>query len=140
MISPADIKNARILIVDDSSVNVLLLERILSGAGYSDVTTTTDPRVVCELYRENRYDLILLDLLMPDMDGFEVMQRLQEIEMEGYLPVLVLTVQPGHKRRALQAGAEAFLSKPFDQAEVLRRIYDMLEMRLLLREGRSLGN
>jgi len=135
MISPADIRNARILIVDDSSVNVTLLERILSGAGYSAVTTTTDPRTVCDLHREHRYNLVLLDLLMPVMDGFEVMQGLQEIETEGYLPVLVLTVQPGHKRRALQAEAEAFLSKPFDQAEVLRRIYGMLEMRLLLREA-----
>ena len=136
MIGPNDILSAHILIVDDSSVNVLLLERILHGAGYTSVTTTTDPRAVCDLYREHRYDLILLDLLMPNMDGFQVMQGLQEAETEGYLPVLVLTAQPGHKLRALQAGAKDFLSKPFDQVEVLTRIHNMLEVRLLLRESR----
>ena len=83
------------LIVDDQPVNVLLLERMLLDAGYTSVTTTTDPPEVCELYRKHRYDLILLDLLMPGMDGFEVMQGLKEIETEGYLPVLVLTAQPG---------------------------------------------
>ena len=136
MVGPTDILNARILVVDDASVNVLLLERILRGAGYSSVTTTTDPRAVCELHRENRYDLILLDLLMPAMDGFQVMDGLKDIETEGYLPVLVLTAQPAHKLRALQAGAKDFLGKPFDQTEVLTRIHNMLEVRLLLREAR----
>ena len=139
MISPADIRNARILIVDDSSVNVMLLERILTGAGYTAITTTTDPRAVCALHRENPYDLILLDLLMPGMDGFEVMEALKEIETEGYLPVLVLTAQLAHKLRALQAGAKDFISKPFDQVEVLTRISNMLEVRLLLQESRSYG-
>jgi diguanylate cyclase (GGDEF)-like protein len=137
MVSPADILKARILVVDDSPANVVLLERMLGAAGYSTVTTTTDPLVVCELYRENRYDLILLDILMPGMDGFEVMQGLKEIETEGYLPVLVLTAQPDHKLRALQAGAKDFVSKPFDRVEVLTRIENMLEVRLLLRESRN---
>ncbi len=137
MISPEDIRNARILIVDDSSANVLLLERILRGAGYTAVTSTVDPRAVCGLHRENRYDLILLDLLMPEMDGFEVMAALKEVETEGYLPVLVLTAQPSHKLRALQAGAKDFISKPFDQVEVLTRISNMLEVRLLLQESRN---
>ena len=106
MVGPADILSARILVVDDASVNVLLLERILRRAGYASVTTTTDPRAVCDLYREHRYDLILLDLMMPGMDGFQVMGSLKDIETEGYLPVLVLTAQPGHKLRALQAGAK----------------------------------
>ena len=139
MITAADIRRARILIVDDSSVNTLLLERILQRAGYTAVTATTDPLAVRELYREHRYDLIVLDLLMPGMDGFQVMTALTELETEGYLPVLVLTAQPGHKLRALQAGAKDFVSKPFDQVEVLTRIHNMLEVRLLLRESRSYG-
>jgi CheY-like chemotaxis protein len=139
MVGPADILNARILVVDDSSVNLLLLERMLHGAGYSSVTATTDPCAVRELYRDGRHDLILLDLLMPVMDGFQVMHGLQEIEKEGYLPVLVLTAQPSHKLRALQAGAIGFISKPFDQVEVLTRIHDMLQARLSLRESRSDG-
>jgi diguanylate cyclase (GGDEF)-like protein len=100
---------------------------------------TTDPRAVCGLHRDNRFDLILLDLLMPGMDGFEVMEGLKEVETEGYLPVLVLTAQPGHKLRALQAGAKDFISKPFDQVEVLTRISNMLEVRLLLQESRDHG-
>ena len=139
MIQAADVRQARILIVDDSSVNTLLLERMLRGAGYTNVTVTTDPCTVVGLYREYRYDLIVLDLLMPIMDGFQVMQELHDVETEGYLPVLVLTAQPGHKLRALQAGAKDFVSKPFDQVEVLTRIHNMLEVRLLLRESRSYG-
>jgi diguanylate cyclase (GGDEF)-like protein len=139
MVGPAGILNARILIVDDQQANVLLLENMLRGAGYSSLTTTTDPRAVRELYREHRYDLILLDLLMPGMDGFEVMQGLKDIETEGYLPVLVVTAHPGHKLRALEAGAKDFIAKSFDRVEVLTRIHNMLEVRLLLREARSYG-
>ncbi len=139
MATPTDILNARILIVDDSPVNVQLLERILHGAGYTAVTSTTDPRAVFDLYREQRHDLILLDLLMPGMDGFEVMQALKDVETEGYLPILVITAQPGHKLMALKAGAKDFITKPFDQVEVLTRIHNMLEVRLLLRESRDYG-
>lgn len=137
MIGPEDLRKARILIVDDSSASVLLLERILRGAGYTAVTATKDPRMVCGLHKEHQYDLILLDLLMPAMDGFEVMAGLKEVESEGYLPVLVLTAEPSHKLRSLQAGAKDFLSKPFDQVEVLTRIGNMLEVRLLLQESRG---
>ena len=139
MIRAADILGARILIVDDSAVNVTLLEQILRGAGYTDVSSTTDPRIVCQLHLEQRFDLILLDLLMPAMDGFAVMAALEAIETEGYLPVLVLTAQPMHKLRALKAGAKDFVSKPFEQIEVLTRIHNMLEVRLLLRESRQYG-
>ena len=130
MVDSAEIFKAKILIVDDQEANVLLLERMLSGAGYVSVTSTLDPRAVCELHRKNRYDLILLDLQMPVMDGFEVMERLKEIEKDGYLPVLVVTAQPDHKLRALRAGAKDFVSKPFDLAEVLTRVHNMLEVRL----------
>src|SRR6267143_3598048 len=131
VIDSADILKAKVLVVDDQEANVLLLERMLSGAGYLSVASTLDPRAVCELHRKNRYDLILLDLQMPGMDGFEVMEGLKEIEKAGYLPVLVVTAQPDHKLRALRAGAKDFISKPFDVAEVLMRVHNMLEVRLL---------
>ncbi len=127
----AEILNANILIVDDQEANVMLLEEMLRAAGYQRMTSTMDPRVACPLHKEHRYDLILLDLQMPDMDGFEVIESLKEIEIGGYLPVLVLTAQPGHKLRALQAGAKDFVSKPFDLIEVQTRIHNMLEVRLL---------
>ena len=130
MVDSADIFKAKVLIVDDQEPNVLLLERMLSGAGYVSLASTRDPRAVCELHRKNRYDLILLDLQMPVMDGFEVMEGLKEIERDGYLPVLVVTAQPDHKLRALRAGAKDFVSKPFDLAEVLTRVHNMLEVRL----------
>jgi len=130
VVDTADILKAKVLVVDDQEANVLLLERMLSGAGYVSVASTLDPRAVCELHRKNRYDLILLDLQMPVMDGFEVMERLKEIEKDGYLPVLVVTAQPDHKLRALRAGAKDFVSKPFDLAEVLTRVHNMLEVRL----------
>jgi adenylate cyclase len=132
MISSSDLLDASILVVDDMEANVLLLERMLRGAGYTSITSTMDPHAVCALHRKNRYDLILLDLQMPGMDGFQVMEGLKEIETDSYLPVLVVTAQPGHKLRALQAGAKDFVSKPFDLAEVLMRVRNMLEVRLLL--------
>lgn len=134
MARSAEILNAGILIVDDKEANVLLLERMLRGAGYLSVSSTTDPREVCDLHRRNRYGLILLDLQMPGMDGFQVMEGLKEIEPDGYLPVLVVTAQPDHKLRALNAGAKDFVSKPFDLAEVLARVSNMLEVRLLFAE------
>ena len=135
-LNASDIFNASILIVDDKEANVLLLERMLHGAGYADITSVTDPYSVCELYRQNHYDLILLDLHMPGMDGFQVMEALREIELEGYLPVLVITAQPQLKLRALQVGAMDFISKPFELPEVLIRIRNMLEVRLLHRESK----
>jgi adenylate cyclase len=125
------ILKARILIVDDKQANVTLLEGMLSGAGYVAVTATLDPRAVCELHAKHRYDLIVLDLQMPGMDGFEVMAGLKRIERLGYLPVLVITAHPGHKLRALRTGARDFISKPFDVAEVLTRVNNLLEVRLL---------
>jgi CheY-like chemotaxis protein len=131
VVSAGEILNASILVVDDQEADVSLLERMLRGAGYTSIASTMDPHEVCELQRKNRYCLILLDLQMPGMDGFQVMEGLKEIEKDAYLPVLVLTAQPGHKLRALQAGAKDFISKPIDLAEVLTRVYNMLEVRLL---------
>jgi PAS domain S-box-containing protein len=128
-----DVLAARILIVDDREANVRLLQRLLGDAGYTGVTATMDPSSVCVLHRKNDYDLILLDLLMPGMDGFQVMAALQAQDADSYLPVIVLTAQPAHKLRALQAGAKDFVSKPFDLLEVKTRIHNMLEVRLLYR-------
>jgi adenylate cyclase len=138
MISSSDILHGKILIVDDQEANILLLERMLRGADYDAITSTMDSSEVCELHLKNRYDLILLDLQMPVMDGFQVMESLKEIETDGYLPVLVITAQPDHKLRALKAGAKDFVSKPFDLAEVLIRVYNMLEVRLLHLETKKL--
>ncbi len=129
-----DILNASILIVDDQDANVALLEELLSQAGYTAVSSTRIPQEVCALHRKNRYDAILLDLQMPGMDGFQVMEGLKTNESDAYLPVIVLTAQPGHKLRALQAGAKDFISKPFDLIEVKTRIHNMLEVRLLYRQ------
>jgi len=134
MISKQDILNASILIVDDQQSNVSLIEELLFRIGYSHITSTTDPTAVLELYRKNRYDLILLDLQMPKMNGFEVMEGLKEIDAEGYLPVLVITAQPSHKLQALAAGAKDFIAKPFDVVEMQTRIYNMLEVRLLYKK------
>lgn len=133
MLEASEILNATILIVDDQEANVMLLEMMLHNEGYLNVTTTQDPRTVCALHQEHRFDLILLDLQMPEMDGFEVIEALKEIEDGGYLPVLVITAQPAHKLRALQAGAKDFVSKPFDFVEMQTRIHNMLEVRLLYR-------
>jgi PAS domain S-box-containing protein len=134
LITDSEILDARILIVDDQEVNVSLLRQLLLDAGYTRVDSTMDPHEVCAMHRKARYDLILLDLQMPGMDGFQVMAGLGTNEANGYLPVLVITAQPGHKLRALQAGAKDFVSKPFDLVEVRTRIRNMLEVRLLYRK------
>lgn len=137
MLEASEILNASILIVDDQEANVMLLEQVLRNSGYTRISSTMDPRAVFALHQAERYDLILLDLQMPEMDGFEVMEALKVIESDAYLPVLVITAQPGHKLRALQGGAKDFISKPFDLVEVKTRIHNMLEVRLLYQK---LGN
>lgn len=134
MISHAEILAARILIVDDQASNVLLLETLLHSAGYSAVASTNDPTEVCSLHRKHPFDLILLDLQMPTMDGFQVLAALKTNVSDPYVPVIVLTAQPGHKLQALQSGAKDFISKPFDLVEVKTRIHNLLEVRLLYRK------
>ena len=133
-VGEAAIHGAGILIVDDEEANVRLLTQLLGDAGYTAVSSTTDPRKVCALHRDHRYDLILLDLLMPGMDGFRVMEGLKADDADDYLPVLVITAQPKHKLRALQAGARDFISKPFDLVEIKMRIHNLLEVRLLYKK------
>jgi adenylate cyclase len=135
MIKPADILNARILIVDDLEANVILLEEMLKAAGYTSVRSTQQPERVCELHLEHAFDLIILDLNMPVMDGFTVMENLKTLEPGSYIPVLVVTAQSDHKLRALRAGARDFISKPFELAEVLVRVRNLIEVRLLHRRS-----
>jgi DNA-binding NtrC family response regulator len=139
MAETEEILNAKILIVDDQLANVQLLEQMLANAGYLRVSSTMNPREVCGLYQENRYDLILLDLQMPGMDGFQVMAGLNAVETQSYVPVLVITAQPGHKLRALESGAKDFISKPFDLVEVKTRIHNLLEVRLLYQKVEDYG-
>ncbi|MEP6605309.1 MAG: response regulator, partial [Nitrosospira sp.] len=116
MIAPSAILSANILIVDDIAANIDLLNHMLQSVGYTSVTSTNNPFEVCDLHRANQYDLILLDLRMPGMDGFQVMENLKDIELEGYLPVLVITGQSEYKLRALQLGAKDVISKPFEKS------------------------
>lgn len=134
MLDAADILKAKLLIVDDQVANVQLLEQLLSAAGYTGVISTMKPQDVSELHRKHDFDLILLDLKMPVMDGFQVMQELKTQPLGRFPSVIVLTAEPGHKLRALQAGAKDFISKPFDLVEVKTRIYNLLEMRLLYKQ------
>ncbi len=134
MVTTTDILNARILIVDDQKMNIQLLEELLREAGYRCIDATTDPHTVGALHRASNYDLILLDLQMPGMDGFQVMEGLKKTETGGYVPILVITAQPDQKLRALAAGAKDFIVKPFDLVEVKMRIHNMLEVRLLYKQ------
>jgi len=123
----------RILIVDDESRNVALLEAMLSDAGYGSISSVTDSRKALDTCAVFEPDLVLLDLMMPPPDGFEILESLRSPERESFLPVIVLTADANEeaRRRALAAGATDFLLKPFDQTEVLLRIRNLLEMRRL---------
>jgi putative two-component system response regulator len=128
------ILNSRILVVDDQTSNVLLLERILQQGGYRNVTSITDSRQVIDQFRIFQPDLIVLDLMMPRVDGYSVMTQMRGwISDHTYLPILVITadVSRSAKERALSLGAKDFLTKPVDAAEVLLRIYNLLETRRL---------
>ena len=134
MIKEETLKNSHILIVDDQEANVMLLERLLQTAGYTNFLSTNDPRQVLPMFGKFQPDLILLDLMMPHLDGYAVMQQIGPRVPEGeYLPILVLTaeVNAEAKQRALTTGAKDFLNKPIDATEVLLRIRNLLETRHL---------
>lgn len=128
-----EILNANILIVDDQIVNVKLLERIYKKAGFNHVFSTIDSRQAADMYQTHDIDIILLDIRMPHLDGFEVMEKLQAITENDYLPILVLTAEltSETQEKSLSSGAKDFLSKPFDQREVLLRTKNIIEVRLL---------
>ena len=136
MVNSDSIHKASILIVDDDPENLALLAQMLRSAGYTSVEVTSDPGEAYELHKARRYALILLDLQMPEMDGFDLMEKLKPIDVEAgsYLPVLALTAHSSHKLRARESGAKDFISKPFDPPEFLTRVYNLLEVRLLHEE------
>jgi putative two-component system response regulator len=133
MMQPASLAAARMLVVDDAHANVVLLERMLRHNGYTNVRTLTDPRDALPTYVTWEPDMVLLDLQMPHLDGYTVLQQFAAMPNALYVPVLVLTadITPHAKQRALALGAKDFLAKPFDMAEVMLRIKNLLEMRFL---------
>lgn len=133
------IESSRILLVDDQIANVRLLEVILKANHYTDLRSTTDSREVLSLFRDFNPDLILLDLTMPAMDGFEVMEQLRQATTQPLPPILVLTALTDRATllRALSGGAKDFVRKPFDSLEVLARIRNLLEVHWLHKELRE---
>ena len=132
MIEEKTIKEAKILIVDDQPANVTLIEKMLDIDGYINVLSTTDPTQVESIYLEQNSDLVLLDLNMPVMDGYEVLSKIREVDPD-YPPIIVLTAQSDRESRikALNLGARDFLAKPFDRVELMTRIRNMLEVRIM---------
>lgn len=133
MKSPTVAQQPTILIIDDNPANIRLLEKLLINFGYSSIHSISDPREASRIYSEIHPDLVLLDLNMPYMDGFQVMKQLKELEGESHAPILIMTAQNDKetKLKALKEGAVDFLSKPFYLAEAMRRIQNILEVRLL---------
>ena len=132
MLEDKKIKEAKVLIVDDQPANVTLIEKMLEIDGYINVISTTDPCQVERLYRQQNSDLVLLDLNMPVMDGYQVLAKIREVDPD-YPPIIVLTAQSDRESRikALDLGARDFLAKPFDRVELMTRIRNMLEVRIL---------
>lgn len=133
----ATLKNANILIVDDQQANIYLLSEFLNMQGFTNVMSTTDPLMTISLFKSFNPDLILLDLMMPQLSGYDVMDQLKPlIPSDSYYPVLVITADksPSSKQRALAHGARDFVSKPFDFLEVFLRIRNLLETRYLYQE------
>ncbi|NOQ15509.1 MAG: response regulator [Methyloprofundus sp.] len=134
-----EILQANILIVDDEPANVKLLQKTLQRKGYQNIQATTDSREVERLCRQTEFDAILLDIRMPHIDGYGIMEMLGKLYVNDYMPVLVLTAQTDRETRlrALECGAKDFLTKPFDQLEALTRIYNLLEVRLMHKQVRN---
>ena len=136
MITEEQFANSNILIVEDEAANVLLLERTLNGNGYKNIQSIADPRDALEIYQKFKPDIVLLDLNMPHLNGFQVMEQINGLDQENPPPVMVLTGQIEHKYRlqALKLGARDFLPKPFDLVELSMRIRNLLEVRLLVNQ------
>ncbi|MGO9709984.1 MAG: HD domain-containing phosphohydrolase [Polyangiaceae bacterium] len=140
MLTPAEITQGRILVVDDTESHVILLRKILKGAGYLMVATTTNPEEAVDLYKEFQPDLVVLDLHMSPIDGFQILDQLKALEpADSYVPALMMTAlnDPDVLVRALERGARDFLNKPFERVEALTRIRNMLEVRLMHKSVRD---
>lgn len=134
MFDPSEIQSASILVVDEAQANATQLVHMLQEAGYTNVSATINPFTVRAMHEVNHYDLILLELQMSKMDGFQVMESLKDVDDGGYLSVLAISDIPADILRALKAGAKDFLGKPFDLLEVLARVHNLLEVRVLHRK------
>jgi CheY-like chemotaxis protein len=138
----AEMLNAKILIVDDAEANLRLLEELLTREGFMQVISTADSTRAIDLFTAFQPDLILLDLMMPELDGYAILEILsRHIPKDEYLPVLVLTADAtiAAKRKALALGAKDFLTKPFDTIEAMLRVWNLLETRLLYRQLKQLN-
>ena len=136
-----DVLASRSLLHDDEGANLRLLEDLLAREGSPQVVATTDPERVTDLVRAFSPDLVLLDLKMPHMDGYAVLEALgRTLDPRDFLPVIVLTADPSRsaRHRALGLGAKDYLTKPFDPFEVALRVWNALETRLLFKELRAL--
>ncbi|MFH1283448.1 MAG: HD domain-containing phosphohydrolase [bacterium] len=133
MIDIEEILNARILLIDDQEENVFLLTTLLESKGYKNIKSITDSRKAIETYKNFCPDLLILDLEMPIVNGFDIMNEIQKIEENSYCPILILTAKQDKesKIKALQMGAKGFITKPIDSTETLIHIQNMLEVRLL---------
>jgi putative two-component system response regulator len=123
----------KILVIDDEPANVALLEDMLADGGYTRVKSVTDSRLAVETCETFEPDLVLLDLMMPHVDGFTILESLRAAAGESFFPIIILTADANEstKLRVLRAGATDFLLKPFDQLEVLLRMTNLLETRRL---------
>lgn len=130
--TPDLVNEARIFIVDDEPANLKLLDKMLSSQGYARPVTIQDPRQVIDRYQEGRPDLILLDINMPGMDGYQVMEQLRSLNDPLLPPIVILTAQHSRDQmfKALAAGARDFIGKPFDRTELLMRVRNLLEAQL----------
>ncbi len=142
MITDQDILQSRVLLVDDQAANLRLLEDILAREGFTQVLSVADPRRALELYAAFDPDLVILDLMMPGLDGYAVLEQLSRLRQpDDYRPVLVITADATTeaRRRALSLGARDFLTKPFDQVEAMLRVWNLLETRCLYRRLQALS-
>lgn len=131
MTAELKLTDARILIVDDEFINLDVLKEILGMEGYDNLTLTESPTEAIKLFKAEEFDLLLLDILMPELDGFQVLEQIHELKEKRKIPVLILTALNDHatKLKALENGANDFLGKPFDAAEALARIKNLLKIR-----------
>lgn len=141
MITEADILQSRLLLVDDQPANLRMLEEMLAREGFTQVLSVAEPRRALDLYTAFDPDLVILDLMMPELDGYAVLEQLSRLRQpDDYRPVLVVTADATTeaRRRALALGARDFLTKPFDQVEAMLRVWNLLETRCLYRRLQAL--